>query len=382
MIGELRWALLVVGLTLAFMLQPLTVLAAPPETEWSGEWGGEWGGYLAGGMDHYGSFYDEDGESDTTRAVLRNAKLQLELAWGEQWQAELDGSYQIAGDKKELDLGDAFLQFNGARRFRVTAGRFKEPFGLERLTSYTDLNTSERSVATSAFAPGRSTGIMAGQFRKSATWALGVFTEEPDGGSTRAVTGRMTAAPVRSHARVLHLGLAASWRDLDDQRFQIRDEGEVFSADNIIRSPRFDARDAWLAGLEAAWLAGRLTLAGEAMMQSVQRSNGERWQFQGAYLQASLFLTPDQRRYGRGEFKGVKPQHAAGAVEVVARHSTVDLRDRGIGAEAQVMLLGLNYYLGDQFQVRLNYLRPDISGNTLMANPDGDAVTLRAVLSF
>lgn len=117
-------------------------------------------------------------------------------------------------------------------------------------------------------------------------------------------------------------------------------------------------------------------------MQSVQRSNGERWQFQGAYLQASLFLTPDQRRYGRGEFKGVKPQHAAGAVEVVARHSTVDLRDRGIGAEAQVMLLGLNYYLGDQFQVRLNYLRPDISGNTLMANPDGDAVTLRAVLSF
>ncbi|MGM0768809.1 MAG: OprO/OprP family phosphate-selective porin [Pseudomonadota bacterium] len=374
MIGELKWALLVIGLTLAFMLQPLRVLAAPLESELSG--------YVAGGVDHYEAFYDEDGEPETTRGVLRNARLQLELAWGAQWEAELDGSYKIEGSTKELDLGDAYFRFNGDRQFSVTAGRFKEPFSLERLTSYANLNTSERSLVTSAFAPGRSTGVMVGQFRKSGTWALGVFSDEPDGGSTRAVTGRLTRSPIRSDNRVLHLGVAASWRDLDDRRFQIKDEGEVFSADNVIRSPRFDARDAWLTGLEAAWLAGRLTLAGEAMAQGVQRTNGQWWQFSGAYLQASLFLTDDQRNYSRGEFKGVESRQSTGAWEVVARHSAVDLQERGVGAQASVTLLGLNYYLGETFQLRLNYLWPDISGNTLMAAPDGDAVTLRAVLGF
>src|SRR5690554_73683 len=340
------------------------------------------GGYLAAGVDHYGAFYDRDGDPSTTRGVLRNAKLQVELAWGKHWEAELDGSYKIEGDEKQADLGDAYVQYNGAGRFQLKLGRYKEPFGFERLASYSALNTSERSVVTSAFAPGRSTGVLAGQFRKSGTWALGVFTDEPGGGSTRAVTGRFTRAPVRSDSGVLHLGVAASWRNLDDARFQIKDEGEIFSADNVIRSPRFDARDTWLAGLEAAWLAGRLALTAEAMAQNVRRTNGEHWRFSGGYLQASLFLTDDQRRYSRGEFKRVKPQRSGGAWEVVMRHSVVDLRDRALGAEASVTLLGLNYYLDQQFQVRLNGLFPDVSGNTLMANPDGDAVTLRAILRF
>ncbi|WP_303291104.1 OprO/OprP family phosphate-selective porin [Marinobacter sp. SS5-14b] len=364
-------ALLLTGMALAL---PLPAVAE--------ELAVELGGYVAGGVDHYGAFYDEEGASSTTRGVLRNAKLQLELAWGEHWEAELDGGYSIEGDKKEAELGDAYVQYLGDRRFRATLGRFKEPFGLERLTSYSSINTSERSLVTSAFAPGRSTGLQVGQFRKSGTWALGVFTDEPDGGSTRAVTGRVTRAPVRSDAGVLHLGAAASWRDLNDERFQIKDEGEVFSADNVIRSPRFDARDSWLAGLEAAWLSGRLALSAEAMTQSVRRTNGERWQYSGAYLQASLFLTEDQRRYSRGEFKRVKPQHRGGAWELVLRHSAVDLRDRGLGAEASVTAVGLNYYLGKAFQVRVNYLLPEISGNTLMVNPDGDAATVRAVFRF
>ena len=95
-----------------------------------------------------------------------------------------------------------------------------------------------------------------------------------------------------------------------------------------------------------------------------------------------MFLTDDRRYYSRGEFDWIEPRHRAGALELVARHSAVDLRDRNLGAEASVTLLGLAWYLGELFQLRLNYLMPDIRGNTLMAVPDGDAVTLRAVLRF
>ena len=72
MFAELKWALLVIGLTLAFSLQPLLVMASPLEAEL--------GGYVAAGVDHYSAFYDEDGERSTTRGVLRNAKLELELS--------------------------------------------------------------------------------------------------------------------------------------------------------------------------------------------------------------------------------------------------------------------------------------------------------------
>lgn len=373
MLDDLRLAWLILWLTLLFAAQPLTLQAQPLELDL--------GGYIAAGVDHYGAFYDEDGAPQTTRGVLRNAKLELELGWGS-WAAEIDGSYEIRGDDREAELGDAYLQYQGADRLTATLGRFKEPFGLERLSSYASINTSERSVVTSAFAPGRSQGLSVGQFRKSATWALGVFTDEPEGGATRAVTGRITVAPLRSDQQALHLGLAASWRDLGGERFQIKDRGEVFSADNVLRSPRFDARDSALLGLEGAWTSGRFSVMAEAMAQRVTRVNGERWHFSGAYLQAGVFLTDDHRRYRRGEFKALEPVGRAGAVELVARYSAVDLRDRDLGAEATIALIGANYYLGEQLQVRLNWLIPDIEGNTLMSDPDGDALTLRVLFRY
>ncbi|GAA3946035.1 hypothetical protein GCM10022278_01500 [Allohahella marinimesophila] len=296
--------------------------------------------------------------------------------------ADIDGSYEIRRGERQADLGDAFLQYQGARHFTTRLGRFKEPFGLERLSSYTAITTSERSLVSSAFAPGRSQGLQVGQDRKSWTWALGLFTDEPEGGSTRAVTGRLTVAPIRLDQQVLHLGLAASWRDLGDERFQIRDRGEVTSADSIIRSPRMDARDSALLGLEAAWASGGFSLTSEAMAQEVVQVNGDSWRFSGAYLQAAVFLTDDHRGYSRGEFKRVKPVATTGAVELVARYSALDLRDAALGAEASIGLLGLNYYLTEQFQLRLNYLLPDISGTVLAPDTSGDAVTLRALFLF
>ena len=342
----------------------------------------ELGGYIAGGVDHYGAFYDEDGVGDNTEAILRSAKLELELAWGDAWEAEFDGSYSIVDDKREWDWGDLYVQYDGPHRWYVRAGQFKEPFGFERLASYTNLNTSERSLVTSAFAPGRSAGLMAGQDRKAATWSLGAFTEKWNDEPTQAVTGRVTVAPVRTDIQALHIGVAASWRDLKGERFQIKDKGEIPSADNIIRSPRFDATDTWLAGLEAAWLYGPLTVTSEIMAQQVKSVEGDWWRFSGAYLQASVFLTGDRRRYDRGGFDRIAPNHGYGAVELVVRQSAVDLRDRGVGAEASVTLLGVAYHLGERFQLRADYLLPDISGNTLMADPSGDAASLRLIARF
>ena len=341
----------------------------------------ELSGYLAAGADHYGAFYDEDGEESTTEAVIRNAKLQLEMAWGDHWEAELDGAYEFQRGDYEVEPGDLYLQYSrGAGVLRM--GQFKEPFGLERLSGYTSLNTSERSVVTSSFAPGRNTGVLMGYQGKRSTAVLGVFTDRPEGGEMKAITGRATHAPVFGDGQVLHLGLAASYRDLAGERFQIKDEGEVFSADNVIRSPRFDGRDTALAGVELGWTSGRFTLSSEAVVQNVWQQNGDHWRFSGAYLSAGWFLTDDRREYERGEFDRVEPSGPGGAVELVTRFSHVDLRDRQLGAEASVALLGIHYWYGEHVQLRFNYLWPDIEGNALMAEPDGQGMTARLVLIF
>ncbi|WP_298449337.1 porin [uncultured Marinobacter sp.] len=374
MLDDFRWAWLIAGLMLVFLLQPLMLQAEPLELDP--------GGYVAAGIDHFGPFYSEDGEPDTTSGVLRNAKLELELEWGDSWAAEIDGSYKARGDRSETELGDAYVQYQGANGFEATLGRFKEPFGLERLTSYTNISTSERSMVTSAFAPGRAQGLAIGQLNKASTWVFGVFTKEPEGEQTRAVTARYTVAPVRDSRRTLHFGIAASWRDLNGARFQIKDRGEVFSADNILRSPRFDARHTAVGGLEAAWSSGRLTVVSEAMAQQVERANGEHWRFSGAYLQAGFFLTNDHRRYKHGEFKGPDSPGPAGAVELVARYSAVDLQDRDLGARAAIALVGANYYLGNQFQLRLNWLVPKVEGTILAPDPTGNALTLRVLFQY
>ncbi len=162
----------------------------------------------------------------------------------------------------------------------------------------------------------------------------------------------------------------------------------MFSADNVVRSPpRFEARESRLAGVEAGWQFHRLTVTAEVMAQEVRRKGGEWWRFTGGgYVQAGLLLTDDQRPpYERGgEFKRIKPKSNGGALELVARYSAVDLRDRSIGgAEASVTTVGLNYYLGKDIQLRLNYLMPEISGNRLSPDPGGgNAATLRLVYRF
>ncbi|WP_309043835.1 OprO/OprP family phosphate-selective porin [Marinobacter sediminicola] len=374
MLADLRRTWLIAGLTLVVLLPPPTLRADPLELDL--------GGYIAAGVDRFGPFYNEEGDPDTTRGIVRNAKLELEMEWGSNWAAEIDGSYKARGDREETELGDAYVQYQGANGFEATLGRFKEPFGLERLTGYTNISTSERSMVTSAFAPGRSQGLAIGQLNKANTWVFGVFTKEPEGEQTHSVTGRYTVAPVQNNRRTLHFGIAASWRDLNGARFQVKDRGEVFSADNILRSPRFDARHTAVGGLEAAWSSGRLTVVSEAMAQQVERENGERWRFSGAYLQAGFFLTNDHRRYKYGEFKGPDSPGPAGAVELVARYSAVDLQDRDLGARAAIALVGANYYLGNQFQLRLNWLVPKVEGTILAPDPTGNAFTLRVLFRY
>jgi phosphate-selective porin OprO and OprP len=81
-------------------------------------------------------------------------------------------------------LQDAYLEARFNPAFRVRAGKFKPPVGLERLQSATDILFVERAFPTN-LVPNRDLGIQLGGDVAGgvANWAVGVFNGVPDGGS-------------------------------------------------------------------------------------------------------------------------------------------------------------------------------------------------------
>ena len=333
--------------------------------------------------DHYGPFFDKNAENSTSNIELRQAKVTAKYKPTKNWKTKLQLKYSYENsENEEFEVGDALVAYSAFSWADITAGKMKEPFSLERLAGSSSLIGIERSMVTTAFAPGRSYGVQVGKNKKSHTWALGVFQEKTDSDSPRSATARATFAPIRKKDQILHLGISASIRDLNSGRFQIKESGEVHTADNIIRSARFDAEKSHLAGIEMAWQYQSLRLQTELVVEDVEQVTGGNWNYWGYYAQASYFITGKSANYKNGIFKQVNPNENVGAVELVSRYSNLDIRDNDLGSESSIAMIGINYYWSKNLKVMANYLVPDISGNTLHIDDSGNAVSVRAQLLF
>jgi len=333
--------------------------------------------------DHYGAFFDENAKNATTNVELRQAKITAKYKPQAYWKSKLQFKYAYEDSAhKEFEVADAYIAYSGFEWVDITAGKMKEPFSLERLTGSSSLTTIERSMVTSAFSPGRSYGVKVGENKKNYTWGLGVFQKKTNSDSTRAVTARATFAPVRNKNQTLHLGLSASIRDRQNNDFQIKESAEVNTADNIIRSARFDADKSHLSGIEFAWQYNSVRFQSEFISEKIEQVSGQDWNYYGYYLQASWFVTGESSSYKKGRFKGVKPAANTGALEVVARYGELGLRDQNFGSESSIVMVGINYHWTKNYKLMVNYLKPDISGNTLHTDGSGDAISARIQLLF
>ena len=333
--------------------------------------------------DYYGSFFSEDEKNSTSNAALRQAKVTVKYRPANNWKAKLQFKYFYEDSRnEEVEIGDATIAYTGFGWADITVGKMKEPFSLQRLTGLSDLIGIERSMVTSALSPGRSVGVQAGITNKRYTWSLGTFREKIGGDSDQSVTARATIAPVRNKRQTLHLGISASLRDHQNQRFQIKESGEVNTADNIIRSAKFDAEKSHLVGLEIAWQYRSLHIQSEFIVTEVEPIEGLDWGYSGYYIQSSFFLTGESRKYKNGNFKRVIPNTNTGAIEVIARYSELDIRDNGLGSESSIAMIGINYHWSKDIKLMANYLSPEISGNTLHDDGSGDAISVRLQLRF
>ena len=274
----------------------------------------------------------------------------------------------------------------------VRVGHYKEPFGLEQLTSCNYISFLERSVCDEhAFVPGRRIGVMAFDHSENErlTWAIGAFRSEHENGGEpprrfdddggTALTMRYTFLPWYDEASdgrgLLHLGCGFSYRDVDDGTYRFRARPASHIAPYVVDtgSQLTNVIDLELYNVELALVYGPFSLQSEYFCAGVRRSGFADPSFDGVYVYFSYFLTGEHRRYKRsgGVFDRVKPFEnfffvrtcdgdlglGKGAWEVAYRYSYMDLNDSGIlGGMLSNHTLGLNWYLNPYTRLMLNYV--------------------------
>ena len=236
--------------------------------------------------------------------------------------------FQVDLTKSPLLLDAAVeVAFHEAASLRV--GQFKVPFGMESLTSSSDLDTIDRSQAVSKLAPGFDLGasgrdIGALLFGKISIleYSLGVFNgagiNKTDTNNDKDFAGRVVIRPFS------FLSLGASYYD--------GSYSASASAPPMVRDR---------IGFEGAVVYGAFSLKGEFLQAEDNDTTKRGW-----YLQAGYFFLPKTLQ-GIVKFDSYDPDAAFAA------------------NRTDIWLFGLNWILTEKSKLQVNFdLTKDESGHT------------------
>jgi len=372
--------------------------------KWDVRWGGRvmvdyvnWAAQDAGYGDGNGQNYLE----------MRRARFRAE---GEGygiyfWQIELDfaadddssAQYDAGGgalinagpvaEMKDVYMGVSEVPLLGD----VLIGHFKGPFSMEELTSSRYTTFLERALPN-YFVTGREAGIMAANRSagENVTWAYGVFadglpesTKQLVGSTGTQLLGRVTWTPYydeMSDGRcMLHLGTGIRRVWNRNGRYRLRVRPETHESLRVIDINGGDdfADERTVYNAELAWVYGPFSIQSEYFVDVVDTASAGDANAYSAYVQATYFLTGENRVYkrNRATFGRVKPLEnfwivrgagiGSGAWELKTRWSYIDvnnLYDAGFSGDTneaaeQVnnLTFGVNWYWNPYTRVMFDY---------------------------
>ncbi|MBX3423948.1 MAG: porin [Pirellulaceae bacterium] len=384
--------------------------------------------------------FDQDDASRLTYgriengADFRRARLSAKGAVSDRMDYFLQMDFGFFGRPTFTDVWADFKDAGPLGTVRV--GQWKQPFGLETVSSFRYTTFMERSSTFQAFVPFRHIGV--GFYDHSQdlnwTWATSYFRTGQDqfGGSLSSNGGNGMATRLThllwhgsQGADYLHLGTAYVLNSPPNDRVRFRSIPEIFVGEFVVPSvspigtsgqPVPDVANGTpffvdtgtltnieltqTLGIESLWVRGPLSWQSEAMGCFVNTAASGDAFFNGAYSQVGWFLTGEHRPYDRkaGAIDRVLPRNSVsrcggcGAWELAARWSYLDLNNRGItGGLMQNMTAGLNWYVNPYCKCVFNYIhswaeaRPIRNGviqsNALMAS-QASAFGVRCQLDF
>ena len=320
-------------------------------------------------------FYDEDTVEFDDGFNNRRARFGVGGDLDELWD------FRIETDVAEESLGAADFRLRRALPVgRLTIGQTKVPQGLNQLTSSNNITFLERSSVSNIIPDSRRLGLFYDVSEGALTFSSAVFGRDlggrEDGDMPLGVAGRGVFSPAIGQAGRLHLGASVVLENFDTDSdyaalsFSDRPEARADPGTRLVSTAgsTIIADSTTKAGLELAYQAGPFAAEAEYLTVDVDRDNGSDLTFDGFHVQASYILTGESRSYGGGSFGGVTPQGAAGAWEVAARYSQMDLNDEDVqGGEQENITLGVNYYASSNLRFMANYVMADVEDSSAPA---------------
>lgn len=287
----------------------------------------------------------------------------------------------------------------------LTIGQQKENFGLDDTGSSKWTAGVERSFVSDAFDTGNNMGVKLHGANDFLTYSLGVYKSgiDSDNDLDTATTGRVVIRPVYSDGTVFHVGAGFTQRDgeFEDIGGRLGVRGGEDKTANKLKAEFIaeSAPDVIIPGeemsaynVELAFATGPLQIMAEYFDGTIDAPSSvvgsDDIEVDGYYVQASYFLTGENRKYKTdiAAFDKVKPSSSDGAWEVFARLSELNA-DMGNnialsgGEDAQVTTLGVNYYMNSNVKIAVNYVKAE-TDEEINGEDDGDAIVGRLQIAF
>lgn len=337
------------------------------------------------------------GASPEDRWVFRRIRLEMRGDILETMGYKMDIDFNNPGRPEYKDLYIAWTELPHNQTLRM--GNQKRPIGMDHLNSSRFNVFAERPLVVETFnEDARRMGLqMLGHSDdESRFWQYGVYNLENTSRDGRAIGDslqlsgnvRMGGSPwydETSNGRgYFHWAVSGMFAKPDgdvnpaatnanEGRFRTRVEAR--SSSRWLDTGRIANAQAYeTVGLETCLNLGSLQLTSEYMANWTQRNGAADLFFQGAYIQASYFLTGEHITYNRtyGVIGRVTPYEnfflvdrccgrrhgwGLGAWQIAARASYLDLTDENIaGGVGRNMTLGLNWHWTPYSKVQTNYI--------------------------
>ncbi len=285
-----------------------------------------------------------------------------------------------------VEYKEISVAYSGVENFRLRAGHFAPPLGLNLMSSSNKISFMERPMVSKAFDPDNRLGGDILIYNDNWTLNAALFghninedtlTEEGGGAAIRG-----TFTPLMRDDLVFHLGGSFMYLTPDEILADPNKTGTETSTSFVrVRArpeshlmPRLvDTKKLYFVdhtetfGLELALAPGPFLLQGEYMRQNIDSTTNGDPSFDGFYISGSwVFNNAGKNRpYNRDEgvFEGIKPVHPLnfqgggwGAWELATRFSSLDLNDGSImGGHEQNTSLGVNWYPNKWIRLMVNH---------------------------
>jgi len=286
----------------------------------------------------------------------------LDFAWanGLSWNWELELS------DRTVQWEELTLNGESSNYFAWELGLFKEPLGLDGVTSSRFIAMTERNfVAT--LTKSDNTGFMLSHSSPSWNAAFGVFGKVMNGGlanGDNALSGRVVWRPWREGdgQKVFHLGLSASARQTQDGTVRWDSTGGPTILPTLVDSGILLVDRLSQQNAEISWASGSFSTSAECSTVALDGGDGGNayaWSCQAAWI-----FTGEHRQYrtSNGSFGKVVPLNpwsasGLGAWELICRTDRLKLPSQGQDSGCARQGMALTCWLESNVHLQLGWDR-------------------------